>query len=243
MKPSLLVALATLALTTAVSVDLATGQSRLRQVTWEFDSLTQIGGLPVKVEGAPKLVSSPIGKAIEFDGVRDSLFIERHPLAGAETFTWEVIFRPDGGAEAQRWFHLAQRDPETGMFVRLGAADSTGRQPDSSSRLLFELRVVNGNSWYLDAFTTGRALMFPEKVHPIGRWYHVAQVYDGKTYRSYVNGQLQGEAPVDYRPQGDGAASIGARLNKVDYFRGAVAKARFTFAALPPSEFMPMPTP
>lgn len=80
--------------------------------------------------------------------------------------------------------------------------------------------------------------MFPDKLHEIGRWYHVAQVFDGKMYRSYVDGELQGEAPLDYRPQGDGAASIGARINKVDYFRGAVAKARFTFAALQPTEFM-----
>jgi hypothetical protein len=243
MKSHVLVAFATLTLASRVGVTLSAGQSSFKQATWDFDNLARIGGLPVKVEGAPKLVSSPVGKAIEFDGVRDSLFIERHPLAGAETFTFEAIFRPDGGAEAQRWFHLAQRDSETGMYVRLGAADSTGRQADSNPRLLFELRVVNGNSWYLDAFTTGRALMFPEKLYPVGRWYHVAQVYDGKMYRSYVNGELQGEAPVDYRAQGDGAASIGARVNKVDYFRGAVAKARFTFAALPPTEFMRMPMP
>ena len=109
---------------------------------------------------------------------------------------------------------------------------------------MFEIRVVNENQWYLDAFINGpgynKALMFADKRHPIGEWYHVAQVYDGKWYRSYVNGELQGEAEVAFTPQGPGRASVGVRMNKVNYFRGAVAKARFTFAALPVPEFMTM---
>src|SRR6266536_1908796 len=59
-----------------------------KQITWNFDNLSRIGGLPVKVEGHPKVISSPVGKAIEFDGVGDSLLINQHPLAGAETFTF-----------------------------------------------------------------------------------------------------------------------------------------------------------
>jgi hypothetical protein len=30
----------------------------------------------------------------------------------------------------------------------------------------------------------------------------VAQTYDGKMYRSYVNGQLQGEAEIAFTPKG-----------------------------------------
>lgn len=215
-------------------------QSSVVQITWNFDNLKRIGGLPVTVDGHPKVILSPVGKAIEFDGKQDSLFIPGHPLARAATFTWEAIFRPDGGAEAQRWFHLAERNRETGQFVTLIPGDVTQTQ-DSNPRLLFELRVVNGNSWYLDAFTNGRALMFPDKLHPIGRWYHVAQVYDGNMYRSYVDGELQGEAALDSKPQGEGAASIGVRMNKVNYFHGAVAQARFTFKALTPGEFVTLP--
>ena len=234
--------LVAMALTLMTGVAVPAAQSNVTQDTWTFDNLDKIGGLPVTVEGHPKVISSPVGKAIEFDGVNDSLLIERHPLAGAETFTWEAIFRPDGGAEAQRWFHLAEQDGQTGQFVVFTPAGATQAQ-DSNPRLLFELRVVNGNQWYLDAFTNGRALMFPAKVYPIGPWYHVAQVYDGKLYRSYVNGELQGEAELAYRRQGEGAASIGVRMNKVNYFHGAVARARFTFKALTPAEFMTVPKP
>src|SRR5436309_957096 len=103
-----------LAVVVACVPGLLAAVAKPRQITWNFDNLNRIGGLPVKVEGHPKVISSPVGKAIEFDGVGDSLFIDEHPLAGAETFTFEAIFRPDGGAEQQRWFHLAERDQKSG---------------------------------------------------------------------------------------------------------------------------------
>jgi Concanavalin A-like lectin/glucanases superfamily len=213
--------------------------TRIAQTVWDFDSLGKIGGHAITVEGHPKIVESPVGKAIEFDGVGDSLFIDVHPLAGAETFTFEAYFRPDGGAEEQRWFHIAERDSKTGLLT-----DPAAPGGDPNARFLFEIRV-KGSQWYLDAFARGngynKALMFPEKLHPVGQWHHVAQVFDGKTYRSYVNGELQGEAEIAYRPQGAGATSIGVRMNKVNYFHGAIAKARFTAKALSPSEFMKPP--
>src|SRR5262245_3966198 len=208
-----------------------------RQITWTFDRLDTIGGVKTTVDGHPRIIDSPAGKAVEFDGVGDSLLIEQHPLAGAERFTFEAVFRPDGGANQQRWFHLAEIDPKTGLAT---SVEKTTTEPNS--RVLFEIRVVDGNQWYLDAFINGpgynKALMVADKRHPIGQWYHVAQVYDGRWYRSYVNGELQGEAEVAFTPQGPGRASIGVRMNKVNYFHGAVAKARFTSAALPVSEFM-----
>lgn len=215
-------------------------QAKPEQTTWTFDRLDSIGGLPVRVEGNPKVIDTPVGKAIEFDGVDDAIWIDEHPLAGAATFTFEAIVRPDGGAVEQRWFHLAERDPKTGLLV--SPLTSGG---DTNARFLFELRVINGDQWMLDAFVNGpgynKAIMVPEKLHPIGQWYHVADVYDGTTFRSYVNGELQGEAAIAFTPQGAGAASIGARINKLNYFHGAVAKSRFTPKALPVSEFMRLP--
>lgn len=174
---------------------------------------------------------------MRFDGVDDALFIERHPLAGATTFTIEAIFRPDGGAFEQRWLHLAEADP----------AAPAGTYPPvkpNGPRFLFEIRVVPAG-WYLDAFTAGpgysQALMDPAKLHPIGRWYHVAQTYDGRTYRSYVNAVLQTEAPLSFAPQGMGYASIGTRINRRSYFNGAVHMVRFTRRALGPSQFMKIP--
>jgi len=215
----------------------ASSQSSPAQITWTFDRLDTIGGVAPTVEGHPHVIDTPLGKAIEFNGVDEALWIARHPLARARTFTFEAIFRPDGGATEQRWFHLAERDPGTGVLA--------SGSPDANARMMFELRVVNGDKWYLDAFVHGpgynQALMFPEKQYPLGRWYHVAQTFDGKTFRSYVNGTLQGEADVAFTPQGDGATSVGTRINRLNYFHGAVRRARFTAWALSPDQFMRRP--
>ena len=98
-------------------------------VIWTFDRLENIGGHKTMVLGRPKVINSSVGKAVEFDGVDDALFIDNHPLAGAKTFTWEAIFRPDGGQREQRWFHLSELDSQTG--------------DDTDNRMLFEIRVVD----------------------------------------------------------------------------------------------------
>lgn len=191
-------------------------------VVWRFDSLDQIGGHRVEVQGDPQLIDTSAGKAVEFDGEVDALFLPVHPLAGAETFTWEVYFRPDsGGGAEQRFFHLQVEGKE--------------------DRLLFETRLVEGG-WYLDAFASAgesKPLVVPEKIYPLDVWYHIAQVYDGKTYSAYVDGELQMSADVALLPQGEGRTSVGVRINLVDYFKGAVRLARFTRHALTPEEFLP----
>lgn len=209
---------------------LANAAAAPAQTLWTFENFQSIGGAPAHVEGHPGKLQTPAGVAASFDGVGDAIFVDSHPLAGAKTFTFEAIMRPDGGAFEQRWFHLAEIDPATGT--------------DSDARFLFELRVV-GENWYLDTFTTGpgykQTLVVPEKVFPVGKWYHVAQTYDGHVYRSYVNGVLQAEAPIAFLPQGAGHSSIGVRINRVNYFKGAILNARFTDRALKPSEFEPLP--
>jgi hypothetical protein len=191
---------------------------------WTFDRLDRIGGHPATVLGNPKVIDAPIGKAIEFDGIDDALFLEVHPLAGAKTFTWEAIFRPDGGSREQRWFHLQENG--------------------SDNRMLFEIRV-DGDQWFLDSYghsaTGNRALMNKNSLHPVGAWYHVAAVYDGKTFSNYVNGVQQGAAEIELAPQGPGRSAIGVRINLVNYFKGAIHSARFTRRALSPSEFLKVP--
>jgi hypothetical protein len=198
-------------------------------ITWTLDDVSRIGGHKTEVLGDPKVIDTPLGKAILFDGKDDAIYVPAHPLANAVTFTWEAIFRPDGGAVEQRWFHLAEQDA--------GA--------DTGNRMLYEIRV-NGNQWYLDSFvaskTGSKALLNRDHLHPVGRWYHVASVYDGKTFRNYVNGVLEGTAEVQFAPQGNGRSSIGVRINKVNYFQGAVRLARFTKRALTVSEFLKAPT-
>jgi len=216
-----------IALVFAACVALAQGAAA---EDWSFARLDTIGGVPAHAEGHPQIVATGAGPAVQFNGVDDALFVDKHPLAGATTFSVEAIFRPDGGAFEQRWLHLSETDPATGK--------------DSGPRFLFEIRVV-GDRWYLDSFTDGvgyhMPLMVPEKTHPIGRWYRVEMTYDGTTFRSFVDGVEQTEAPLAFKPQGPGHTSIGVRINRVNYFKGAVFKLRFTPRALAASEFMPLP--
>ena len=195
-----------------------------------FDRLENIGGNHTTVSGTPKIIGSPVGKAVEFDGKQDALFIDNHPLAGAATFTFEAVFRPDGGEREQRWFHLSEQDPRTGA--------------DTGNRMLFEIRVT-GDQWFLDSYNQSgaesKALMNRGAFHPLGAWYHVASVYDGKEFRNYVNGVQEGAASLYLAPHGPGHASIGVRINRVFYFKGAVHMARFTRRALAPSEFSGLP--
>ena len=196
-----------------------------RSDVWKFDSITQIGGHAVTAEGHPRVISTPAGKAVEFGGVEDALFLNVHPLAGAETFTWEVIFRPDaGGGAEQRFFHFQENGTET--------------------RMLFEIRVIDGK-WCLDSFALSgkesKALLDREKLHTLGAWHHAAAVYDGREYRNYVDGVLEGSADLHLAPQGAGQTSVGTRFNRRDYFKGAVLEARMTNRALPPGEFLKVP--
>jgi hypothetical protein len=199
---------------------------------WLFNQTSTIGGLATQVLGHPVVIETPLGKAVQFNGVDDALFVAEHPLAGAETWTWEVIFRPDeDGAAAQRFFHLSVLDPATGK--------------DVDDRLLFEIRIVKGQ-WCLDSFATAggqsKTLLNCEKLHPLGKWYRVTAVYDGTTLRNYVGDELQGEGSVHLVPQRPGHSSVGVRINLKDHFKGAIYEARFTRRALTADEFLKMPT-
>jgi hypothetical protein len=212
-----------------------------RDVVWQFDRLDVIGGNPAHVDGQPKIITTPAGKAVLFDGVQDGLFIDNHPLAGFSQFTFEALVRPDGGDPAQRWFHLAETDPKTGLDATV---DPNNPVADKNARFTFELRL-DGNQCYFESFTHGpgyqSALIDKSKTHPLGRWYVVTQTYDGQTHRSFVNGVMEKEAPLAYVPQGSGHSSVGVRINHVSYFKGAVMRAHFAPRALAPSEFMKVP--
>jgi hypothetical protein len=194
---------------------------------WRFDRLDKIGGHTTTILGHPRVIETPGDRAIQFSGIDDALFVNNHPLAGATRFTWEVEVRPDrGGAPEQRFFHLQEQDPKTGL--------------DTATRLLFETRIVE-NRWCLDSYanspTGSKVLIDRQRLHSLGEWHHIAMVYDGKEFRHYVDGVLQGAATVQLSPQGEGRSSMGVRINLVDYFKGAIRMARMTRGVLAPEAF------
>ena len=190
---------------------------------WKLDNLNRIGGHEVQVVGDPRIVTTPGGKAIQFDGRDDALFLDVHPLAGAKQFTVEVIFRPDpDGLAEQRFFHM--------------------QEDESEDRILFETRLTSDRRWFLDTFIKSgqgnHAQLAEQFKHPIGRWYHAALVVDDEEMRHYVNGKKEMATRIKYQPQRPGRTSLGVRLNKVYWFKGAIRVARFTRQALRPTEFL-----
>jgi hypothetical protein len=188
---------------------------------WRFDRLDRIGKHKATLVGQPRLIETNKGKAVEFNGETDAIFLDTHPLAGATAWTWEVIFRPaKGGRPEQRFFHLQ----ETG----------------SQYRLLLETRLI-GDQWCLDSFAASSAgekpLIDRTLLHPLDEWHHVAFRYDGSELSHYVNHKHELSAKVNLTPQREGKCSVGVRYNKVDYFKGAVRWAKFTRSPLAVSQF------
>lgn len=199
------------------------GSATAEQETWHVNNLEEIGGHQLTVEGDPKLIDTPFGKAVEFDGVDDGIFLDVHPLDGMTTFTVEVVFKPykDGAAE-QRFFHM-QEDP-------------------SQERVMFETRLVDDDQWFLDTFIYSGDQKTPlyaiDNKHAVESWYHAAIVVDGNSFKHFVNGELELSEAIQFEPQAAGRTSLGVRLNKVNWFKGAIRTARFTPRALTPEEFL-----
>lgn len=214
-----------------LSASLADGQkivahkSSARAVTWKIDNLKKIGNQPATMIGNPQVIKAPGGTAVQFDGAHDGLLLDINPVAGAQSFTIEAIFRPDaGGTEEQRWMHIQE---------------ATG-----DDRIMLETRL-HGREWFLDTFIkngesadNSRTLYDESFKHPVGPWYHVALVYDGSVMRNYVDGKAELSGPLNVAPLDAGRTSIGVRQNRVFWFKGAIRKARFTPRALSPQEFM-----
>lgn len=214
--PSALLILAAIALSSSALL----AQS---PVEWHLERLDQIGGLRTNVVGQPHLADSDRGKAIAFDGQDDGVFLPVNPLAGLEKFTAEVIFQPaSDGPREQRFVHF--------------------QEDGSENRLLFEIRLRDDRQWFLDTFlktSDGNYTLYAElSPHPLGPWYHAAAVVDGQTMRHYVNGQEELATPIKFAPLKAGQSSLGVRINRVSWYRGAIRRIRVTPRVLAPKEFL-----
>ena len=206
---------------------MASGQAgRAKSIDWVVDNLTTIGGHAVSVVGTPRVVTTGIGAAVEFNGSTDGLFVDANPIEGLAKFTIEPLIEPaaDGPPE-QRFLHLS----ETG----------------SENRLMMETRLLPDRSWCLDTFLRhGEAsltLIDRQLTHPAGGWHAVALVFDGKTMAHYVDGVRELAGDVAFKTLGAGRTSIGVRQNLVSWFKGRIRLVRFTPEALPVARLMTVP--
>lgn len=203
------------------------------QTTWRIDNTANIGGHAVKVLGKPRVVSTPHGKAIEFNGVNDGIIVSNNFLAGLTNFTVELIFKPYPSTVA------SARDPRI-VHVQ------SGNPPDH--RLTLEARIntnATPHTFWLDTFVRfgdgdlRRTLLNEEYPHPVGEWSHLAVTYDGTNFCNCFNGQIERCAGLKGMTfTNTGATWIGQRANNTGYFEGAVFAVRFTPRALGTNEFL-----
>jgi len=203
-----------------------TGRQRGSQVVWTLDNLTRVGGHAVTVVGTPRVVPTPVGPAVEFNGSTDGLMLDVNPIEGLARFTVEALFEPSpDGPEEQRFLHVS----ETG----------------SERRLMMETRILPDRRWCLDTYlrmeAPGLTLIDRAKTHPAGRWHASSLTYDGKTMASYVDGVRELSGEVAFEPLKAGRISIGVRQNLVSWFKGRIRLVRVTPEALPAPKLLVAP--
>jgi hypothetical protein len=193
---------------------------------WTIDDLHTSAGHPTTVLGQPAVVPSPVGNAVQFDGVDDGLILPVAPLAGLPAFTLEILFYPaSGGPREQRFLHS---------------------EDDAGTRVTIETRLTPQGEWSLDTFlrtnASQRALLDETKRHPADRWYWVALRYENGTMTSFINGQKELEGAVTFTPMhAAGRVSLGVRLNQVSWFKGMIREVRVTPAAQPDAALQKIP--
>jgi len=195
------------------------------QVVWNVDNLSSIGGYTVTKYGNPKIISTPIGNAVEFDGVNSRIQVQGFPLTGASEFSIEVLFKPYNSATTvePRFFHAEE------------PAMSTNK------RITLECRFDGVNSWFGDTFikdgSSNKTLIDATKLHVTDQWMYIALTYANGVMKQYVNGVEELSDAVTYIGLSPNAqVSLGGRMNNVNYLKGAISKVIFTPKALTSTE-------
>ncbi len=193
---------------------------------WTLDTLDYIGGHAVTILGNPVRIETPNGPALRFDGIDDGMMVHADPLEGASHFTLEVVFRPDTSYpnnQEQRFVHIQNPDNE-------------------NRRILIETRLTPDHQWFLDTYIqsekSSKTLYGSTWHHPIGKWYHAALVLKDGVMHHYVDGKKEMSGTVNYLPIENGQTSIGMRMNRKYWFKGAIRTLVITSYALSPDDFI-----
>lgn len=216
MSTKLIITTLTVLLGSAVFVS-----AQKQSTVWSAESYPDI----TEISGNPRPVQTPLGTAVEFNGKDDGLFTEQIPVKGMDELTIEVIFKPYGNSNFEQ------------RFLHIGTP--------GGPRILFEERMKPDNTWYFDAFVRlgaagpAKALIDPALTHPAGRWYNLTFELGRKGIKSFVDGVEQCSDTLSYRPAiVEGGTSIGVRMDKRNWFNGAIFKVRITGRLLRPDEFL-----
>lgn len=189
---------------------------------WLLADLLKDKSSNIEISGKPQIVNSPYGDAVSFNGIDNAFFLNELPLKSLQEFTVEMVFKPEtNGVFEQRILHMGE---------------------STKDRILLEIRAVN-NNWYFDGYaasgTNKKALIEEKLIHPLEQWYHVAFVVTPKSLTTFVNGKQELQEEFPFLPIESGQTSIGVRMNKVCWFKGAIYKIQITPKQIKPNDFIP----
>jgi Concanavalin A-like lectin/glucanases superfamily len=189
-------------------------------VVWNVADFVNAPSSYVKIHGKPLVAIINSKKCLVFNGVNDSLTIEKNPFNGASVFTIQVLVKPDStGQPAQRFIHLEDQDRR---------------------RLMVELRLLGTKDWAMDTFLHSdkgdHPLLDMSYLHTTDAWHWACLVYNGHTMMSYVDGIKELSFDLPFTVMREGRVAIGSRLNHVYWFKGAISLIEFNRRALMQSE-------
>lgn len=170
-------------------------------------------GNDAEFQGAPEWVDGKFGKALRFDGGADYVAAPDSDSLDVSGDQLSMVVWLNGEA----W-------PAANHVIRKVA--------DVAQAHLYVLRIqpetvrVIMNTNGADSTIDGGTML------PTGEWMHIAAVYDGSEVRIYVNGELDGSAPVAGDiTQSDAELRIG-RGDPAGYFQGTIDEVAILEAAL-----------
>ncbi len=173
------------------------------------------------IKGSPKVVAGYRGEALDFNGSSDTVEIvtSENLAKTAKQITMEawVFTRKDGTQEViSKWDNVMNGiihfEFQAGGVIRYCMRDKN------------DATIVN--------------LLTPAGKLPMQEWAHVAETYDGKTARIYVNGNevLNGAGAGDMRDNNDVKYWIGSIYATDRWFDGLIDEVRIWSKALTQEE-------
>ena len=196
-------------------------------VVWDVNNISSIGGNKVESFGSPKVIETDNGKAVEFQKSPDQLIVQNNPLGDATEWTIELIVKP---------YALGSSKLNAPRILHIQVPGNANK------RVLIEMRVTTAGKWYFDGYIRstkgGLALIDPKLTHDVDKWYNGTITYKEGVFTTFINGVKELTGNVTYEQIGSEAVvSLGARMNKVAYFKGAIRRVIFTKTALTPDKF------
>ncbi|MCG8513310.1 MAG: hypothetical protein MI740_04135 [Halanaerobiales bacterium] len=144
-----------------------------------FADQTEQGANAVVDAGSPLWVKGKLGNALKLDGRNDRLIVShRDYLSPTDQITVEAWIKAD------QW----KNNTWEGVIV--------GKDGDRGGNRGYTLRTGKNGTVEFVVTTPGWTAATSEPIMETGKWYHVAGVFDSKTIKIYINGELQATTEV-----------------------------------------------